>query len=258
MFATVLSRIAEADVSACGGKIFNDVGASTYYSKAVNWAYQNKILSGTGNGNFAPDKNITREEICLMLSNFIEFEKMKPAIRNTKAFKFTDDSEISKWAYASAYQMYTYGYFVGDAKGNLNPSDDATRVECAVVFARLKGYFYNAYVPEGVGNNYGVTGETLTYLGSFKLTYYCPNCNSPRGSRATASGATATEGRTLAVPYEIYKQYKGCKVFIEGIGYRWIEDVCGTQCFDIFCSGGCCIYDDMPLNTTYQKVYLVN
>jgi len=38
-----------------------------------------------------------------------------------------------------------------------------------------------------------------TYVGRCRVTYYCVECNTPSGSRATASGARATVGRTCAV-----------------------------------------------------------
>lgn len=49
---------------------------------------------------------------------------------------------------------------------------------------------------------------------SYKLTVYCTACNSPRGSRQTASGATATAGLTVAVHRDFYKKHKGERIHL--------------------------------------------
>lgn len=50
-------------------------------------------------------------------------------------------------------------------------------------------------ITDNVGNQY-TKGEKL---GTFVITGYCTKCNTPRGSRATASGRTATAGISVAV-----------------------------------------------------------
>ena len=50
-----------------GGSSFVDVGASSYYSKAVAWAYQNDIASGTGANRFSPNADCTRAQIVTFL-----------------------------------------------------------------------------------------------------------------------------------------------------------------------------------------------
>jgi len=49
---------------------------------------------------------------------------------------------------------------------------------------------------------------------SYKLTVYCSACNSPKGSRQTAIGATATAGLTVAVHKNLYKQHKGRRIHL--------------------------------------------
>ena len=66
-----------------------------------------------------------------------------------------------------------------------------------------------------------VKAETLEPAGQFKLTFYCPcrRCSGKWGYR-TSSGATCTEGRTVATDYF----RAGTRLYIEGIGYRTVED----------------------------------
>ena len=62
---TFLHRAAGAP--AAGNPEFNDVSGDAYYAKAVAWADENNITSGTGNGKFSPDINCKRAEIVTLL-----------------------------------------------------------------------------------------------------------------------------------------------------------------------------------------------
>ena len=62
---TFLHRAAGAP--AAGNSEFNDVSGDAYYAKAVAWADENNITSGTGNGKFSPDINCRRAEIVTLL-----------------------------------------------------------------------------------------------------------------------------------------------------------------------------------------------
>ena len=77
---------------------------------------------------------------------------------------------------------------------------------------------------------------TETYLGEFEITYYCP-CTSCCGKTdgITASGTLAQEGITVAADWDILPL--GSKIYIEGIGYRTVEDKGGAivgQSLDVF------------------------
>lgn len=52
---------------AAGNDSFNDVSANAYYAKAVAWANENGITSGTGNGKFSPNADCTRGQIVTLL-----------------------------------------------------------------------------------------------------------------------------------------------------------------------------------------------
>ena len=52
------------DAPACA---FGDVAAEAYYAKAVNWAVDKKVTSGTGADAFSPDADCTRAQIAAFL-----------------------------------------------------------------------------------------------------------------------------------------------------------------------------------------------
>ena len=64
--AALLYRTARTP-AVSGGSSFVDVGANAYYSKAVAWAYQNDIASGTGANRFSPNAVCTRAQIVTFL-----------------------------------------------------------------------------------------------------------------------------------------------------------------------------------------------
>lgn len=78
-------------------------------------------------------------------------------------------------------------------------------------------------------DNAGNTYKKGEMLGNYTITGYCTSCNDPKGSRATASGKTATAGVTIAVNK---KQIPlGTKVIIGDHVYI-AEDVHGNKNYD--------------------------
>lgn len=67
----------------------------------------------------------------------------------------------------------------------------------------------------------------FVYMGDFKITYYCNElyehiCG---GSGVTASGKETVVGVTAAADWSVLP--KGSKIYIEGIGFREVQDVGG-------------------------------
>lgn len=96
--------------------------------------------------------------------------------------------------------------------------------------------------------------EVRTYLGEYKITGYdiCPSCcGNTRG--ITASGTTATVGRTCAAPKDIPF---GTRLWIEGIGERVVEDRGGAvngKKIDVLCADHPACY---AITGTYE-VYII-
>ena len=66
MAVTLLYRV-NASPKTSGKTPFTDVPADSYYAAAVNWAYQNGIVTGTSATVFSPNQNCTRAQIVSML-----------------------------------------------------------------------------------------------------------------------------------------------------------------------------------------------
>lgn len=193
MFVTVLARVCDADLEKYGSDVFHDVDSASYYAAAVAWAYENGIVSGMSESVFAPDKAVTREQICVILDNYYGYLGKTPAIKNTITTKYDDDGQISNWAYNAVYEMQKYGILVGGS-GNFDPQENATRATGATVIARICGQFFEYYKAPVTA-----TETKGTLIGTFKSTFYSPSASSNGGYTQTATGAPLIVGETLAV-----------------------------------------------------------
>lgn len=97
---------------------------------------------------------------------------------------------------------------------------EASRVEAAVLRDhRITAENYETLTP--VIAEQADEGPEMIPQGEFKLTFYCAcrSCSGKWGHR-TSSGATCTEGRTVATDYFP----AGTQIYIEGYGLRTVED----------------------------------
>lgn len=109
---------------------FTDVKTSSWYYKTVSIAREIGITNGNGDGTFLPDRNITREEIVLMLVRAIGLENSNQAVY------FKDIS--GKYPYKSQLTAaVSSGIIKGYGDNTFRPSQKATRAEAAVMIKRM-------------------------------------------------------------------------------------------------------------------------
>ena len=116
--------------------IFTDVSESAYYALPTIWAYKNGITAGTGNGKFSPHKNITREQLAVMLYKYACIKDYDVTINGNALNGYTDKDKVSSYAQEAMKWAVTQGIISG--KGEiLDPQGNATRAECAAMIMRL-------------------------------------------------------------------------------------------------------------------------
>lgn len=134
MLATALYRL--EDASASGGKSpFADVSLDTWYTDAVIWANVQGIVTGTGDG-FAPDREITRQELAVMLHRYaksVDMDLSKPAALDG----YTDSGDVAPWAREAMAWAVGAKLLQGRSSSVLAPQGVATRAEVAAVLQRL-------------------------------------------------------------------------------------------------------------------------
>lgn len=137
MFVTALARMDGIDLSSFTSCKFKDVDMSKYYGPATAWAYKNGIVGGYGNSLFGPEDSITREQMAVILANYIRIKHIKISIVSPKTAKYADDSQISLWAKDSIYTMKAYGLMIGRSGYIYAPKGIATRAEAAQAIFNL-------------------------------------------------------------------------------------------------------------------------
>lgn len=110
---------------------FSDLDESKYYSPYVQWVYLTGISSGTGNGTFSADDNISRENMCSMLYNYTRNHSIELKNVFEKA-AFSDDWQIGDKT--AVYALQQAGVINGKGDGSFEPLGSATRAQVAKIF----------------------------------------------------------------------------------------------------------------------------
>ena len=136
MFATALGRLAGINPDSYKTGKFTDVKADAYYAPYVNWAAQNGIVEGVTATTFAPDTNINREQMAVIMANYAK--KLGYDLPKTlQAVTFADNAQISSWAKNAVRAMQQAGILAGKNGNKFDPKGTATRAEVATVLRRF-------------------------------------------------------------------------------------------------------------------------
>lgn len=115
---------------------FMDVPVGQWYTDAVIWANDEKIVSGMGDGLFAPNMEITREQMVAMLYNYAKY-KGYDVTASADLSAFADTTSVSAWAQPAMQWAVAEGYISGMGDSQLAPQGTATRAEIASVIMRF-------------------------------------------------------------------------------------------------------------------------
>lgn len=111
-----------------------DVTSSDWYSPHVNWGIANKIDAGS-DGLFRPKDPITREEMCLMISNYTSYIGYNLGNINPP-MTFDDQNTISSWAVSSVSALQQSGLITGN-NNKFDPLGVSSRAQAATIISRL-------------------------------------------------------------------------------------------------------------------------
>ena len=136
MFVTALGRLAGVDPTDYQASMFTDVKEDAYYAPYVNWAAKTGVVSGTTDTTFAPDTNINREQMAVIMKNYAT--KLGYTIPKTlEVVNFADSAGISSWAKEAVKSMQQAGILAGKTNNCFDPAGTATRAEVATVLRRF-------------------------------------------------------------------------------------------------------------------------
>ena len=118
------------DVGADSG--FSDVPASAWYAKAVTWASKKGVVSGYANGTFAPNDQLTREQMVTILYNVAG----KPAANTSAISQYSDYRQVADYAASGFAWAVSNKVVSGTGSTTLSPRGTATRAQVAVILVR--------------------------------------------------------------------------------------------------------------------------
>lgn len=130
MLVTVLYKLEGRP--AAGGNSFIDVSSNAYYSNAVAWAASKNIVSGIGDGMFAPGQAISREQMVVILYKYAQSKGMDTSA-SASLSNFADYDKVSPWAREAMQWAVGAGLISGKNGSILDPTGTATRAEVASI-----------------------------------------------------------------------------------------------------------------------------
>ncbi|MDR2670666.1 MAG: S-layer homology domain-containing protein, partial [Oscillospiraceae bacterium] len=112
--------------------------AGAYYAQAVAWAAEHDVVNGVSDGQFAPLRQVTREQVATILYRYARYKQYDVSAQGDLT-KFPDASAISGYADARASVAWAVGAELlrGRASGALDPQGTATRAELAALLHRF-------------------------------------------------------------------------------------------------------------------------
>ena len=127
----------EGTPAVSGTTPFTDLTAN-WYKPAILWAYQNNVVAGTSPSTFAPDQPVTREQIAVILTQYMfNVLKMERTWTPADLSKFPDGAQVSSWAKEAMQDAVALGLIHGtkasDGVVYLDPQGSAARQQVATI-----------------------------------------------------------------------------------------------------------------------------
>ncbi len=117
---------------------FSDVADGMWYSEAIRWAASERIVSGYSATIFAPDDEITREQLAAMLYNYAKYKNIDVSVgENTNILSYDDAFDISDYAYEALQWAVGDGIMGGMTESTIAPQNLATRAQVAAMLHRF-------------------------------------------------------------------------------------------------------------------------
>ncbi len=126
----------EGEPKVSGTTPFTDL-TQNWYKDAVLWAYQTGVVSGTSATTFAPDLPVTREQIAVILMEYMtKVLKLERTWTPADLSVFPDAGSVSGWAKDALADAVALGLISGASNGGqtyLEPQGSATREQVATI-----------------------------------------------------------------------------------------------------------------------------
>ena len=127
----------EGTPAVSGTTPFTDLTAN-WYKPAILWAYQNNVVAGTSPTTFDPDQPVTREQIAVILTQYMfNVLKMERTWTPADLSTFPDGAQVSSWAKEAMQDAVALGLINGtkapDGLVYIDPQGSAARQQVATI-----------------------------------------------------------------------------------------------------------------------------
>ena len=126
----------EGEPKVSGTTPFTDL-TQNWYKDAVLWAYQTGVVAGTSSTTFEPDLPVTREQIAVILMEYMtRVLKLERTWTPADLSVFPDAGSVSGWAKDALADAVALGLISGASNGGqtyLEPQGSATREQVATI-----------------------------------------------------------------------------------------------------------------------------
>ena len=178
MFVVVLSKLDGAKVDNAAATGFSDVPSGKWFSGAVSWAASKNLVSGYGNGKFGPEDPITRQQLAVLLKQYLNTYKNYTLKENAKITSFVDISTADDYAQDAIEYCRVHGLIGGYGDKTYRPKNAITRAELTAILCGIVLVTEDEKPSPGGGGSSGGSGggvgptPTLTNYYGIQLTGY--------------------------------------------------------------------------------------
>lgn len=132
----MLALLAGAEPEKTATERFTDLPSGAWYTPYVSWAYQAGIVSGVTDRLFAPEWEVSRQDLAVMLYRFLRV-RAQIARPETEVLPFRDETEIAPYAREAVVALHQADLLSGLPDGRFAPGETATREQVAHLLALI-------------------------------------------------------------------------------------------------------------------------
>ena len=176
LFVRALAGLLTAGVMVCpsmAASPFPDVDANAEYAEIIEYISQMGYMVGDANGNFNPDKTVTRAEMAVILCNMLgETENL------TAGGSVFTDVPANHWANPYVVKAAELGLVTGYGDGRFGPADVITYEQALTMLinaygggdaAKEQGGYPNGYIK--VASDSGLIQNVFAQKGDFLMRW---------------------------------------------------------------------------------------
>lgn len=147
MIVKVLGDMAGIRKEDYPGSRFSDVRPGQWYAPYVEWAVENDIAEEVSNGKFAPNQDVTREEMAVIFYHYAEYSGAELTVRAGLLEQFSDGQRVVKSARYAMEWAVTHKVFQGSG-GGLDPQGNISRAQVAQLLYNCRDLFKIGDMPQ--------------------------------------------------------------------------------------------------------------